>query len=189
MPTPANTGDFVQLMIGCQSRLYAFIMSLVHNPDEAADILQQTNMVMWQKSDEFAPGTNFTAWTFRIARYQTMAHRQRQRRDRLVFDDAAISAIADEFEKRADANDDRLTALSHCMRELNADSRELLGRRYRDGLAVQQIAEELGHTANRVAVRLHRLRTALLECIRRREAQSQRQGVQSQGTQLRGAHP
>ena len=74
-----KTGDFVQLMIGCQSRLYAFIMSLVCDPEHAADILQQTNIVMWEKSDQFEPGTNFTAWTFQIARYQVLAHRQRRK--------------------------------------------------------------------------------------------------------------
>ncbi len=171
MSTPTTAGDFVQLMISCQSRLYAFIMSLVHNPELAADILQQTNLVMWQKSDEFTLGTNFSAWTFQIARYQVMAHRQKQRRDRHVFDDETIAAVAGEFERRAGADDDRLIALSHCMNKLDDDGRELLTRRYRDGLAVQHIAEEIGHTANRVAVRLHRLRVTLMQCIRRRELQ------------------
>lgn len=163
-----NPADFVQLMIGCQSRLYAFIMSLVHNPEHAADILQQTNLVMWQKSDEFEMGTNFSAWTFQIARYQVMAFRQRQRRDRHIFDDDAIQAVTREFERRSDGKEDRLIALSQCMQELGNDGRNLLQKRYRDGQAVQHIAEALGHSANRVAVTLHRLRLALLECIRRR---------------------
>lgn len=168
--TPAQTADFVQLMIGCQSRLYAFIMSLVHNPEQAADILQQTNLVMWQKSDEFQMGTNFTAWTFQIARYQVMSFRQRQQRDRHVFDDETLAVVAGELEERAELKEDRLVALSQCMNELGNDGRELLTQRYRDSLPVQDIAAHLGHTANRVAVRLHRLRVALLECIRRREA-------------------
>jgi len=171
MPTTETTGDFVQRMISVQSRLYAFIMSLVHNPEQAADVLQQTNLVMWQKSDQFEPGTNFTAWVFQIARYQVMALRQRQRRDRHVYDDETIAAVAAEFEQRSDALDDRITALSHCLGEINEDARELLTRRYRDGLTVQHIAEDLGHPANRVAVRLHRLRVALMECIQRREIQ------------------
>ena len=163
----ANTADFVQLMIGCQSRLYAFIMSLVRNPEHAADILQQTNLVMWQKSDEFAPGSNFSAWTFQIARFQVMAFRQRQRRDRHVFDDETIAAVADEFEHRL-GDDDRLNALSHCLTQVSQDNQQLLRSRYRDGLAIAQIAQELGHTANRVAVRLHRLRLTLMDCIQRR---------------------
>ena len=171
MPTTETTGDFVQRMIGVQSRLYALIMSLVHNPEQAADVLQQTNLVMWQKSDQFELGTNFSAWAFRIARYQVMAHRQRQRRDRHVYDDETIAAVAAEFEERPALLDDRLTTLSHCLQEIGDDARKLLQRRYRDGLTVQHIAEDLGHTPNRVAVRLHRLRVALMECIRRREFQ------------------
>lgn len=164
---PGKTGDFVQLMISCQSRLYAFIMSLVCDPDHAADILQQTNLVMWEKSDQFTPGTNFSAWAYQIARFQVMAHRQKRYRDRHVFDDETLAAIAGVFEQRAEGLDDKLTALSHCMNQLNDDSRTLIRNRYSDGFSVKQIADQLGYSANRVAVRLHRLRVALMECIER----------------------
>jgi RNA polymerase sigma-70 factor (ECF subfamily) len=164
---PSKPGDFVQLMIGCQSRLYAFIMSLVCDPDQAADILQQTNLVMWEKSDQFTPGTNFSAWAYQIARYQVMAYRQRRRRDRHVFDDETLAAVASVFEERAEGLDDKLTALSHCMNQLSDDARTLIRTRYRDGFSVKQIADQLGHSANRVAVRLHRLRLALMECMQR----------------------
>jgi RNA polymerase sigma-70 factor (ECF subfamily) len=162
---PGKTGDFVQLMIGCQSRLYAFIMTLVCDPDQAADILQQTNLVMWEKSDQFTPGTNFSAWAYQIARFQVMAYRQKRRRDRHVFDDETLAAVASAFEEPADGVDDKLTALSHCLQKLSDDGRKLIRMRYRDGISVKQIADGLGHSANRVAVRLHRLRLALLDCI------------------------
>jgi RNA polymerase sigma-70 factor (ECF subfamily) len=154
-------------MIGCQSRLYAFIMSLVCDPDQAADILQQTNLVMWEKSAQFTPGTNFSAWAYQIARFQVMAHRQKRRRDRHVFDDETLSSIASVFDDRIDGLEDKLTALSRCMNQLNDDSRSLIRVRYGDGFSVKQIADQLGHSANRVAVRLHRLRLALLECMER----------------------
>jgi DNA-directed RNA polymerase specialized sigma24 family protein len=57
------------------------------------------------------------------------------------------------------------------MGEMADDGRHVLQLRYRDGLSVQQIAAGLGHTANRVAVRLHRLRLALMQCIQRRQLQ------------------
>jgi RNA polymerase sigma factor (sigma-70 family) len=53
------------------------------------------------------------------------------------------------------------------MNQLNDDSRSLIRVRYGDGFSVKQIADQLGHSANRVAVRLHRLRLALLECMER----------------------
>ena len=79
--------QFVELMTNFQGRLYAFILSLMGDPNSANDILQETNIVLWNKSSEFELGTNFKAWSFRIASFQVMAYRQRCMRDRLIFDD------------------------------------------------------------------------------------------------------
>lgn len=160
--------DTVQLMIGCQSRLYAFILSLLCDPEHAREVLQETNIVLWKKSDQFEPGTNFMAWAFRIARFQVMAHRQRLGRDRHVFDDDAVAGIAATFEERSDVFDDKLTALSHCLNELPEDGRRLIDSRYNDGVPVKTLAEQQNQSANRVAVKLHRLRVALMHCIEKR---------------------
>ena len=98
-------------------------------------------------------------------------HRPRQGRNRHVFDDEAVSRIADVFEQRSDEFDDRLAALADCLKLLPEEGRRLIRRRYRDGLPVKRIAEELGHTAGRVAVRLHRLRTVLMQCIQERQVE------------------
>ena len=166
-----TSGDYVQLMIDTQGRLYGFILSLLCDPDQAREVLQETNLVLWRKADHFQMGTNFAAWAMRIARFQVMAHRQRQGRDRHVFGDEAVSRIADVFEQRSDEFDDRLAALADCLKLLPEEGRRLIRRRYRDGLPVKRIAEELGHTAGRVAVRLHRLRTVLMQCIQDRQVE------------------
>lgn len=158
----------MQLMLGNQNRLFAFVLSLVGNREQANDVLQQTNLVLWEKLDDFEPGTNFMAWAFQIARFQVMAYRQKQGRDRHVFDDDAVSLVATAFEKRADAFDDRLHALADCIQQLPDDGRSLIKRRYGDGWSVKNLADELGQTANRLAVRLHRLRAALMACIQQR---------------------
>jgi RNA polymerase sigma-70 factor (ECF subfamily) len=165
----AGQADYVQLVINCQSRLYAFILSLLCEPESAAEVLQETNLVLWKKAGQFEIGTNFMAWAFRISRYQVMAYRQRQGRDRHIFDDEALNEVAATFERQDDDLDDRLPTLAGCIKDLPADGRNLLKQRYRDGAAVKEIASQLGQSANRVAVRLHRLRAALMECIRRRQ--------------------
>lgn len=158
----------MQLMLSNQNRLFAFVLSLVGNREQANDVLQQTNLVLWEKLDDFEPGTNFMAWAFQIARFQVMAHRQKQGRDRHVFDEEAVALVATAFEKQAEAFDDRLSALSVCIQQLPDDGRSLIRRRYGEGWSVKNLADELGQTANRLAVRLHRLRAALMECIQRR---------------------
>lgn len=169
----SQTEDYVQLIVDNQPRLYAFIMSLVGNADAASEVLQQTNVVLWEKIDDFELGTNFMAWAFRIARYQVMAYRQRLGRDRHVFDDEAVSAVAQTFEERASSFDERLTALKDCLQNLPDDGRKLLERRYEDGWSVKSLAAELGQTANRLAVRLHRLRATLMQCIQRKQVEGE----------------
>ncbi len=170
---PQSTGDFVQLMINCQSRLYAFVLTLVHDPEHANEVLQESNIVLWQKADQFEVGTNFIAWAFKIARYQVMALRQRLARDRHVFDDETLAKVADLFETQADDLDGRMSALSHCLKDLPDKSRDLIDQRYKDGMSVKVISEKLGRKANQVAVQLHRLRQTLMQCIQRRQQASE----------------
>ncbi len=54
--------QFVQLLTSHQARLYAYVLSLVADADQANDIMQETNTVLWVKSSDFEIGTNFSAW-------------------------------------------------------------------------------------------------------------------------------
>lgn len=155
---------FVTQITACQSRLYAYILTLTGDRDQARDVLQETNLVIWRKGGEFEPGTNFIAWVFQIARYQVKAYRQRIARDRLVFDDELLNEMADVFteDEQFDARQD---ALGRCIEKLTPNHRSLLQIRYNDGLAVKQIATRLNKSANAIAKVLHRTRVALMHCI------------------------
>ena len=72
-------GEFVRRLTGCQPRLYAYIMTLVLDPHEADDVLQQANLVMWEKLDEFLACENFDALACRVAYFQVLAYRRDRR--------------------------------------------------------------------------------------------------------------
>ncbi|MEM1353828.1 MAG: sigma-70 family RNA polymerase sigma factor [Planctomycetota bacterium] len=157
---------FVTDFTSCQSRVYAYIFTLTGDREQARDVLQEVNLVIWRKAEEFEPGTNFIAWAFQIARFQVMSHRQKLARDRLVFDDELITGMADIFSED-DPFDARREALASCLDRLTTNHRNLLRIRYADGLAVKDMATRLGKSANAVAKVLHRTRMALLDCIER----------------------
>ena len=46
------SSDFLQLLLNNQMRIYAFILSLVRNYDDADDLMQDTANTMWQKYSE-----------------------------------------------------------------------------------------------------------------------------------------
>ncbi len=162
--------SFVQLMTAHQGRLYGYILSLLGDVDQANDVLQEANMVLWRNAGEFQPGSNFRAWAFRIAHFQVMAHRQRQLRDRVVFDNE-ILAILDPAAREVDETFEvRERVLSGCLEKLGAPHRDLLHQRYAQGQSLQAIAEACQKTANGVAQTLFRVRRSLMECVAKSSA-------------------
>ncbi len=71
-----DKGDFEALLRAMQPRLYGFILKRLADRDQTLEVLQRTNLVIWQKATDYRPGTSFEAWTFTIARFQLMAWRK-----------------------------------------------------------------------------------------------------------------
>ncbi len=162
-----NTSEeFIELMTSFQGRMYAYIMSLIANPDAANDILQETNLVLWKKSGEYQMGTNFKAWSFRVANFRVMAYRQRKMRDRLVFDEELLSTLTVESTELDDTYEERQKQLVGCMAKLPERQRDLINRRYSIGTSVKKIAEDLKSTANSITQALFRARTNLVNCVK-----------------------
>ena len=47
--------EYSQMITRIQKSLYAFILSLLPNRNEAEDILQETNLILCKKANEFDP--------------------------------------------------------------------------------------------------------------------------------------
>ena len=115
MPSKKTDDDneaFVELMTHYQGHLYGYALSLTADPGAANDLLQDTNVVLWQNWREFEPGTNFKAWSFRIAHFQFMALRQRRLRDRLCFSEGLVAAIAVEAKELDETYEQRVASLA-----------------------------------------------------------------------------
>jgi len=165
-----RTGEFVQCLTGAQSRLYAYICSLLGEAAGARDVLQETNLALWDKARDYDPARPFLPWAYRIAYLQVLAYRKRCVRSRLVFDEDLVSELADQVLSRDVDLEGRLEALGDCMAKLPGPRREILDRRYVLGESVDQIAGRLGKAPNVVAASLYRIRKVLLECIEARVA-------------------
>ena len=166
--TDINQSDeFVELISSFQGRLYGFILSMMGDPDQANDVLQETNIVLWKKSGEFSFGTSFKSWSFRVASFQVMAYRQKKLRDRLVFDDSLFSSIIAESQEIDELFTAKQKALDSCIQKLNDRHRELIDLRYCQGTSVKRIAEELNQKANAITQTLFRARKNLIDCVKR----------------------
>jgi len=86
-----KVGEFVTLLTAQQARIYAYILSLVPNFNDADDLLQDTTKLMWEKFDDFVLGTDFLAWGKKIAYYQIMDYyRNKRKYDTFCYDENLI---------------------------------------------------------------------------------------------------
>lgn len=159
--------EFVMLVIEHQSRLYAYILSLLLDKERARDVLQQTNLVLLEKETEFERGTHFFGWSAKVAYYEILADRRKRQRDRHFFSDELLSVVASESLQRSESLEGRVDALRNCLGKMSSSNRDLLMKRYRPGGRVADIAEALGKTPNAVSALLHRLRSSLMDCVQR----------------------
>ena len=162
VPSPG----FLLELTNHQSTLYAVITALVGGVQGAQDVLQETNVVLLEKACDYDAARPFVPWALTFARFQVMAWRKRQARDRLVLNDELFGVLADRLVAEAAPPNRRLDAIETCLSNLQPDSRELVDARYVHGEAVQEIAARLGRSVNVVSVSLFRIRKALLDCVR-----------------------
>jgi RNA polymerase sigma-70 factor (ECF subfamily) len=167
MSDPKRYDEFVGLVRLHTSQVLAYINALLLNWNDAEDLFQETCIVIWQKFDEFEPGTNFLAWALRIADRKVMNFRTTQSR-RLAFSidlrDALIAEVANNNAEAASAD---LTALTSCMARLAENDRKVMTLCYAQGETVSRIADEMGRSPQSIHNSLRRIRNWLLDCIRR----------------------
>ncbi len=156
--------DFLNLITECQGWLFGYILSLLANHDAANEVLQESNLVIWRKHDEFEAGTNFRAWVLRIANFQVMAYRQKRVRELHPLSIDLIERVGARMQERVTNYDEKLDILAKCLEKLPEPSRELITRRYLRGDSIPHIADELSKDRNAIRQILFRIRSKLIEC-------------------------
>jgi len=164
---------FVSLLTGHQILLRNFVGSLIPAIDARADIVQEINILLWEKRSNFELETNFKAWAFAVARYVIMNNQKRFRREgRLVFSSEVVEALAEQFEDLDPEPDERMGALRECMGRLRDEHQRLLLDCHAERGSIERAAEERGQPAVTIRSILLRLRGRLRKCIHDRLAQA-----------------
>ena len=157
--------EIIRQITASQRRLYGYVLTLVPDPQAAEEILQQTNVVIWEKSKEIDTIEHFSAWASKIAYFQTLAYLKKVKRDRMHFDNELIEKIATAVNERRILLDDRVEALRGCLRKLTDKDRDLIRRRYEFGASLDGVSEAVSRTRGAIKQALYRIRGALMQCI------------------------
>ena len=159
------TPEFARQLAAAQSSLYAFIVSLIGGPQDAADVLQETNLKLCREFHRYDTSKPFLNWAMTLARFEVMAWRTRQSRSRLVLDDDVVERAAAAMEAEHLEPARELAALETCLQKLPQHQRALVEERYQQRATVRAMAGRMGQPENALAATLYRIRRALQECI------------------------
>lgn len=160
--------DLAVFWVNAQPVLTAYIRANVTDVHHVEDILQEVARVCAEKFSEYDRERSFLSWVMGIARNRVLKYYRSCARDRMVLSEAALERFEVSLERLEPEAEDRREALRHCMEKVTGRRREVLQLRYRDNIRVMEIAEQFQMSTSSVSVMLHRIRTDLLDCIRRR---------------------
>ena len=165
--TNPKVEEFARLLATCQRRVFLYALGLTGNASDAEEILQETNLVLWRKFDDFEPGTNFPRWATKIAYYEVLKFRKTKTGQAVCFSNDFMESLAAEMDEMPDELDRRRDALKGCMEKLHAKDRDLIVRRYQPEANTRGVAEALQRSVQGTRRSLQRIRVALLGCIER----------------------
>jgi RNA polymerase sigma-70 factor (ECF subfamily) len=172
-PGPPRDELLPSLLATCRRPVFVYVMSLLHNASDAEEVLQETEIVLWQKFDQYQPGTDFIRWACAIARFEALKARARRSREAKLLSDTFVENLASEAERTIDLLEARREALQRCLGKLDDAARDLVLRRYADGGRTRTVAAVLGRSVQGTRKALHRIRNVLAECVRRSLAQEE----------------
>lgn len=165
-----STEQFVRQLTENQNRLYGYVYSLVGDHSRASDVVQETNLVLWRKIDEFQRDQPFLPWAFGIARFQVLAFLRDKSRDRLLLDAELAESLSPLAEQNASQLDAARSALRPCMQLLTESNRLIVEQKYLKGMSIAAVAESCDRSVGSVKVALLRIRRQLADCMQKRIA-------------------
>lgn len=162
-----NNQRFLRAFTANEPAIRAYVRRLVPARADADDIMQEAAIVLWEKFGELGADADFRSWAFGVARFKVLSWLRDKGRDRLVLDADVVERLADETATDESKLERQRRALELCAEKLAPGQRDLLMQAYQPDARIQQVAAESGRSVTGFYQWLHRVRRALLDCVRR----------------------
>jgi len=164
---PLQNHAFDDLIIEFQPRLLAFIYSLCKDKNQAQDVLQNTNVILWSKRDQYEMGSNFKAWAFQIAYFEVKQAKRKvyNSKETSLLDSELMESLQTEANRQDEHYHIKRNKLKECLTKLDYEQKVLIIDRYYGNESVQIMANQRGVSPNTMAKQLYRIRKALMQCI------------------------
>ena len=159
-----------------------YCLSIVGEPEDAQDVLQETFLEAQRSFARFTPDGDFGAWLRGIARNVAARRREKLRRTRRIhvsLEPQVLDRLEELVRQEETVDESPVNLLKHCLAKLSEGDRDLVRARYERGTDLETVCRELRRTLSWGKTRLMRLRWALADCVHRELKRAARTGDDS----------
>lgn len=166
-PESSNPTAYVQLLAEHDRYLSGYVYNLIPNSTDAEDVLQDVKVALWKSFDQFQQGTNFGAWSRKVAFHRVMAFRKKKaiENKRLTFSDELLDYLSEQYTDNTDQTNQQTQILVTCISKLKEGHKELVTLRYKQELSIEETATQTDKTIAACYRSLSRIRLILRKCI------------------------
>lgn len=163
-----DNAAFDLLLQRTKNGLFSYILFIVHDPEMANDLFQETFMkaITYMQRGKYSTSGKFNAWLIRIAHNAIMDNYRRLRNQNTVdngedndLSNLASDDVLDISRESEYVNEQVLADVQHIMEFLPIPQREVVYMRFFQDLSFKEIAETTGVSINTA---LGRMRYALI---------------------------
>lgn len=165
MGNSLTESEFVEMLTKGMVRMRSYAISLVKNPTDADDIVQNASLALWDNQEKFDADRDFFRWACGYVLIEVQRHRQKRGSDRLVFSDKTIELLSARYLVDVAVYDSRREQLHKCLSKLTDKDLALVKDRYALALKPKEISKLRELPLPTVYGALARIRNLLHRCI------------------------
>lgn len=157
--------QFDQHILPLKDKMFRFALRMMHNAEDAEDVVQEVLIKIWTNRERLASITNLEAWSIQLVKHQAI--------DRLRMLKRHIENLDSHYEikdqemtpEQKTTGNNLMEILNRLMESLPEKQKLVIQLRDIEGMAYQEIAEILEIPLNQVKINLFRARNILKQQI------------------------
>jgi len=154
--------EFAKEWKDCEKYLRVFVGSMIFSAQEREDLLQDTALAAWRKTDSFDPQkASFKTWVTGIARYECLNYMRDRKSAKVFYNEELTELVATTCQEEEENTNLLYENIGECISQLTDDKVEILKMKYFKHMPISKMASELKLTEAAVKEKLYRIRKEL----------------------------
>lgn len=155
-----STQEFTQAILANQDFLRGSAMQITRDQEQAADLVQETNLKALRSMGRFKPGTNLKAWLYTILRNTFINQYRKEKNRKTTRDESENGYILGSYEAAPEQEADASIHMKEIQSVMRSVEQQLLKpfMMYIEGYKYMEIAEKLHIPEGTVKSRIFKAR-------------------------------